>query len=312
MSDGRLVFIGGTRRGLVLLRALLEAGHRPSKVFGLEQDAHEQDRADAEVAALAEEHGIPVEMTRRIGPDAEREICGELRPDLILVVGWRTMIAREVVEFPRFGCLGVHDSLLPRGRGFAPTNWTIITGADRGGVTLFHMADDVDAGDIVGQREIEVTPRMTAPQLYARVIEETVGVVLEHLPALLAGTAPRVTQDHAQATFYCARRPEDGVIDWTAPTAVIDRLVRGLAHPYPGATTTLDGASFTVWEAEPVEPAPIYEGRVPGRPVAFGEDGSVDVLTGDGVLRLLRVQRGEGPMLPARDVVRSIRATLGR
>jgi methionyl-tRNA formyltransferase len=102
------------------------------------------------------------------------------------------------------------------------------------------------------------------------------------------------------------------LIDWSESTETIDRLVRGLGHPYPGARTTLADSELIVWEAEPVKPAPAYVGRVPGRPVSFGTDGSVDVLTGDGVLRLRRVQvRGCDPVPPAR-VIASIRATLGR
>jgi methionyl-tRNA formyltransferase len=215
------------------------------------------------------------------------------------------------VRAPALGCLGAHDSLLPHGRGFAPTNWAIITGADRSGVTLFHMAAGVDDGDVVAQRTIPIGPRTTAGELYEHVSAATLELVLEYLPALKAGTAPRSRQDEERATYFCARRPEDGVIDWSASTQTIDRLVRGLGHPYPGARTALAGRELIVWDAEPVEPAPSYVGRVPGRPVGFGKDGSVDVLTGDGVLRLRWVQvPGCRPVAPAR-VIGSIRATLG-
>jgi methionyl-tRNA formyltransferase len=173
------------------------------------------------------------------------------------------------------------------------------------------MSESVDAGDIVAQRAIPIGPRTTAGELCEHVSVATLELVLEHLPALKTGSAPRRPQDQECATYFCARRPEDGLIDWSASTKTIDRLVRGLGHPYPGARTTLAGTELIVWEAEPVTPSPAYVGRVPGRPVRFGTDGSVDVLTGDGLLRLRRVQvRGNEPVPPTQ-VIASIRATLG-
>jgi methionyl-tRNA formyltransferase len=172
------------------------------------------------------------------------------------------------------------------------------------------MTEAVDAGDIVGQRAIDLHPRVTAPELYDAVCDATVELVLEALPGLKAGTAPRIVQDHSQATFFCARTPDDGAIDWAADTLTIDRLIRGLTYPYPGARTTYRGAELAIWEAEPLDPAPLYEGRVPGRPVGFPGDGAVDVLTGDGVLRVRRVSGPDGPVAAA-DVIRSFKATLG-
>jgi methionyl-tRNA formyltransferase len=307
----RILFIGGTRRGHRVLEALVARAEPLVAVYGLQQDDHEVDRFDDAVAATAARAGIPCTMGRRIGPGEEREILEVHRPDLIVLVGWRTMVPMPVVRSARLGCVAAHDSLLPRGRGFAPTNWTIILGHDRGGVTLFHMDEEVDAGDVVGQAEVAIGPRTTAPELYATISDATLDLVLEHLPGLKAGTAPRLVQDHGQATFFCARTPADGVIDWTASTADADRLIRGLAHPYPGARTTLDGEELVIWDAEPLADPPRYEGRVAGRPVARHGDGAVDVLTGDGVLRVRRVGRG-GEALPAADVIRSIKTTLGR
>jgi methionyl-tRNA formyltransferase len=311
-SAPRMLFVGGTRRGHRVLSALLERGEPVCALIALEQDRHELDRCDDEMRRLAVEHGVPCRVSRRIDPDLESWILGELRPDLILVIGWRTMIPMTVVRAPALGCVGVHDSLLPHGRGFAPTNWAIINGADQSGVTLFHLSGGVDDGDVGGQHAIPIGSRTTAAELAEQVSDATLELILEHLPALKTGSAPRSAQEHERATYFCARRPEDGVIDWSASTETIDRLVRGLGHPYPGAWTTLAGAAMIVWEAEPVNPAPAYVGRVAGRPVGFREDGSVDVLTGDGVLRLRWVQvPGSDPLRPAQ-VIRSIRATLGR
>ena len=308
----RILFVGGTRRGYRVLSALLKSREPVCGVIALEQDAHELDYCRDAMDQLATQYGLSCRVARHIDSDLERLIVDELEPDLILVVGWRTMIPMSVVRAPALGCVAAHDSLLPYGRGFAPTNWAIISGAEESGVTIFHLCEAVDAGDVVDQRAISIGPRTTASELYEHVSTATLELVLEHLPALKEGSAPRTRQDHECATYYCARRPEDGVIDWTQSTETIDRLIRGLGHPYPGARTTLDGQDLVVWEATPLEPAPGYVGRIAGRPVAFGKDGSVDVLTGDGILRLRCVQFQDGSPVPPAEIIRSIRATLGR
>ncbi len=311
MTDWRrLLFCGGTARGLAVLERLVADSAPLAGVYCFEQDAHELVRVEDDIHVLAERAGVPCKTVRRIGPDDEREILEELRPDLALVIGWRTMIPMSVIDATPRGWIGAHDSLLPRGRGFAPTNWAVILGHDAGGVSLMHLADGVDTGDLVAQRSIPIGARTTAPELYEAVTEATVELVAEHLEGLLEGTAPRAPQADADATYFCARTPDDGEIDWRSPTVEIDRLIRGLAYPYPGAWTTRRGHRLGVWEAEPAPDEVRYEGSIPGRVVGFGSDGSADVLTGDGVLRL-RVVGDHDSRVPAADALRSVKETLG-
>jgi methionyl-tRNA formyltransferase len=307
----RLLFLGGTPRGLAVLEQLVAAGAPLVGVYAFEQDDHEHNRVEPQIHALAARAGVPCRTVKRIGAAEEREITEELRPDLALVIGWRTMIPMSVIDAAPLGWIGAHDSLLPRGRGFAPTNWAVILGHDAGGVTLMHLASGVDDGDIVGQRRIPIGERATAPELYDAVTEATVELVAEHLPGLLAGAAPRTPQQHDQATYFCARTPDDGEIDWTADTAQIDRLIRGLTFPYPGAWTTQSGERLIVWAAEPVSHLVRYEGSIPGRVAARHDDGSVDVLTGDGVLRVRTVGTDQD-QIPAAERLRSVKETLGR
>jgi methionyl-tRNA formyltransferase len=304
----RLLFCGGTPRGLAVLERLVETGAPLVGVYCFQQDEHELVRVEQQITALAERAGVPCRTVRRIGEEEQREIVEELRPDLALVIGWRTMIPMAVVDAAPRGWIGAHDSLLPRGRGFAPTNWAIILGHEAGGVSLMHLADGVDSGDIVAQRSIPIGARTTAPELYEHVTAATVELVDEHLAALLDGTAPRSPQREEDATYFCARTPDDGEIDWRAGTAEIDRLIRGLTHPYPGAWT---GERIGIWEAEPASHLVRYEGSVPGRVAARHDDGSADVLTGDGVLRV-RIAGDHDARTPAATVLRSVKETLGR
>src|SRR2546425_10357708 len=119
--------------------------------------------------------------------------------------------------------------------------WPIINGEPKTGVSMFYATDEVDAGDIIDQREIPLGPEDDVATLEGRVSELVATMLVDNLPLLEAGTAPRRPQDQGAATYCIWRTPEDGAIDWTQPTARIGALVRGLTRPYPGAFTTLEG-----------------------------------------------------------------------
>jgi methionyl-tRNA formyltransferase len=308
----RTLFIGGTRRGYLTFKALAEQGAQFAGVISLRQDAHETDRYETPMRSLAESLRVPIHETRAL---KDRHygalIAEELRPDIALVVGCRILLPRAIYEIPPLGTLAVHDSLLPEYRGFAPLNWSIINGADHTGVTLFYLSDAADEGDIVAQQRIEFGPDETAPEVYDRVCAATVELVLGAYPLLAAGTAPRRPQSGA-ASYTCSRTPVDGIIDWSQSTRTIYNLVRGLAYPYPGAFTYHEGNKLTVWRARPMLDPPTYTGRIPGRVVAISRtDATVDVLTGDGVLRRYEVQLDGGVRSPAADAIHSVRCTLG-
>lgn len=311
MGDQRVVFIGGTPRGQAVLEMLSRRGVVPLAVYVLKEDSHETATWSGAISAMAEMWGVPYELRTRLSAADVQQIREEYRPDLVLVVGWRTILPPEVYEYPRFGCLAVHDSVLPEYRGFAPVNWAVINGERQWGVSLFHVGAGVDDGDVVDQVTFEVGPRTTAAELYEMVTQASVDVIERNLPSICDGTAARTPQDHARATYACARTPGDGQIDWQRQsTAEIDRLIRGLCRPYPGAFTYWKGQKLTLWEAHPVEPAPTYAGRIPGRVVGF-TDGHADVLTLDGVMRLTEVQLDGQASVPAGRVIRSIKTSMG-
>src|SRR5690606_18388029 len=122
-----------------------------------------------------------------------------------------------IYERARLGAFVFHDSLLPAYRGFSPTVWAIINGEDNTGVTLFHMADDVDSGDIVAQQRVSIAPDETIADVLENVTQAYLSVLESYLPALMDGSAPRIPQEHEAATYTCKRLPEDNAIDWHAP-----------------------------------------------------------------------------------------------
>lgn len=309
----KVLFIGGTQRGYLTLKALLETGAHVVGIISLAQDPHETERYEESIRVLAQMNHIPILETKRMRDrDYVSILRQEIKPDLAFVVGCRILIPPEIYEIPPLGMLAVHDSLLPEYRGFAPLNWSILNGERQTGVTLFYLSEQMDGGDIVAQRPVPIPPGATAPQVYHATCEATVELVLENCPLLAQGVAPRVAQDYTQGSFTCSRTPDDGLIDWAASATVIHNQVRALTYPYPGAFTYYKAKKLMIWRARELESARPFVGRIPGRVVEISTSkGFVDVLTGDGIVRLEEVQFEDGDPISPSNAIKSIRDTLG-
>ncbi|HKG12276.1 MAG TPA: methionyl-tRNA formyltransferase [Pyrinomonadaceae bacterium] len=269
-----------------------------------------QEQYLEKILELARSHGVPAHDTSGVGQGRLKDALQGLELDYIIAVKWRTMIPRAVIDSARGGLVVFHASLLPKYRGFAPVNWPLINGERETGVTMFYAAEEMDAGDIIEQRARAITDATDAGTLDAW-LNETVEKMLEaNLPRLADGTAPRIAQDHSQATYAVWREPEDGHIDWGRPTREVFNLVRGLTSPYPGAFSLLDGRKLVVWSAEIEREPRTYVGRNPGKVERIIPGEGVNVLTGDGTLRIKRVQlEGEEPRR-ADEVIRRLKTRL--
>jgi methionyl-tRNA formyltransferase len=232
----------------------------------------------------------------------------ETSPDCVVVSSYDRILPARVLARSRF--VNVHYAPLPQYRGRANVNWAIINGERETAITVHVMAPGLDAGNVLHQQRVPIGPDDTVGDLYERLNEvqrQVLGdVVARHLDGYEG--AP---QDESGATYGCTRVPDDGQIDWAAPTEQIYALVRALAPPYPGAHSYLEGRRLGVVRAAPLQEAPHYIGRIPGRVVGRSlRTGHVDVLTADGVLRLHELAEG-GVVGPAAGFVESTRQTLG-
>lgn len=309
----KTLFVGGTKRGYLTLKALLDSGVDVVGIISLRQDEHEVERYEEPIKALAKNFNILHYETKWMNDRNYVDLISQqIQADIAFVVGCRILIPKEIYTIPPLGTLAVHDSLLPEYRGFAPLNWSIINGEDHVGVTLFYLAELMDGGDIVAQKRVPIAPDETAPVVYERVCHATIELVLEMCPLLAEDTAPRIKQDYSKGSFTCARTPMDGLIKWTDPVATIYNKVRALKYPYPGAFTYYTGKRIIIWSAKPHPNPYYYSGRIPGRVVGLSkQEGYVDVLTGDGVLRIFKVQFAREDRAMAANVIQSIRGTLG-
>src|SRR5262249_52708397 len=160
-----------------------------------------------EIIRFCRAHNVPCHPRKRLRREDEDDLV-RLAPDLTVVMGWRTLVSDRVLSAARFGSVGVHESLLPACRGFAPGNRAAITGEARTGGSLFYMtATGVDDGDVVAQVEVPIGDLDTAHDVYLRTSHASIELLLAHLDGLLDGTAPRARQDEARATYTCARTP---------------------------------------------------------------------------------------------------------
>lgn len=231
--------------------------------------------------------------------------------DLLLTVNWRYRVPTRIYQAAPLGSFVFHDSLLPAYRGFSPTVWAITNGETETGVTLFEMTDEIDAGDIVGQAVVPIGPDETIGTVLNRVTDAYLRLLDEHLPGLLAGSAPRRAQDQAAATFVCKRAPSDYAIDWAWPAERIHNLIRATTTPYPGAFTTLEGRILRIWASERLEHGPRFVSRASGRIGEIRPDGTVVVLTGAGELLITRVQLEDHAAQPPAEVLNRLDVTLG-
>lgn len=308
----KLIFIGGRDRGLECLKFLTKKGVNVAAIFCMKEDDHEYEKYYKQVEKLANRKKIPIKITNSVKTEENIQLIRKLNPVLILVMGWRTLIPKEILDVPKKGAVAVHESLLPKYRGFAPVNWAVINGEEATGVTLFYMNEGMDSGEIIDQKIIHIGVNDTAHQIYQKTKKASVDLIAQHIESLMKGKTLRLPQNDDEATYTCPRIPEDGMINWNCTANEIHNLIRGLSFPYPGAFTLYKGKRLFIQKAILTPNHRDFVGSIPGRVVALG-NGWIEVLAGDRrVLRIEKVQEEGGEIIDASVLIKSIKTTLGR
>ncbi len=293
----RLIFMGYHNIGYVCLEALIEmCRDLGDEIIAVvtHADNPKENIWFASVKDLAVKHHLPLYLPEDPNDPAFVAAMAKLAPDFLFSCYYRHMLKRPLLELPKLGALNLHGSLLPRYRGRVPVNWVLINGETETGVTLHYMEEKADRGDIVAQKRVPITEEDTALTLFARMTVAAEEVIREVYPLLRTGQAPKVPQDHRQASYFGGRRPEDGRIDWTKSAKEIYNLVRAVTHPYPGAFTTLGDRKLLIWWGRPLT-EPVPPSAVPGQIIAriFGE--GLLVATSDGQFLIEQAQWEGGP-----------------
>ncbi|HEX7237359.1 MAG TPA: methionyl-tRNA formyltransferase, partial [Gammaproteobacteria bacterium] len=237
--------------------------------------------------------GLPLAQPPSLRASAEPP-SGE-RPDALIVIAYGPLLPQRWLDWPRMGCINLHASLLPRWRGAAPIQRALLAGDAETGISVMQMTSGLDTGPVHLMRALSIGPRETAGALHDRLAALAAEALLEALPGVLAGTSRPKPQDDALATLAPKIAKSEALLDWREPAAALERRVRAF-HPWPVAETRLsDGRRLRVFEAVAVAASPSAPA---GTIVAAGREG-IDVGTGDGVLRLRRIQPPSGRVMDA-------------
>ena len=258
------------------------------------------------VKRFAVEVGLRVYTPDTLRSDGAVAQLSELKPDLVVLAAYGKLLPGPFLAVPRWGCVNVHPSLLPRHRGATPGASAILDGDEVTGVTLFLMDEGLDTGPVLAQRKTPLGPSERTPELTARLFALGAELLKEALPVYVAGGRTPAPQGEAGATASRRLTKEDGEMVWTKPATQLEREVRAY-FPWPGSATTWNGKRVQVLEA-----AVEQEGdqAAPGTVVTLGAAG-VGVVTGEGVLSLRQVRLEGKPAMGASDFLRGNHGFLG-
>ena len=250
----RAIVFGYNEMGCAGLEALLRHGFDVIAVF-THADAADENRWFRSVAEICAQRGLPVFAPEDVNHPIWVEKIRDLAPEIFFSFSYRKMISRGLLDIPTAVSLNLHGSLLPRYRGRCPVNWAVRNGERETGVTLHHMIEKADAGDIVYQHRVVIGPEDTALDVHRRLVTEASLMLNGCLPLIGGGTVPRTPQDHRNSSYYGGRSPADGAINWHHSSESIHNLIRAVTLPYPGAFTYRGPSRIRVWEARRVEAA---------------------------------------------------------
>lgn len=261
----RVVFMGTPEIAASVLKSLIDSKH---EVVGV---VTQPDRPNArgneiifsDVKKVAIEHNIPVLQPEKASEETSVESIRALNPDIIVVTAFGQLLKENILNLPKYRCINVHASLLPKYRGASPIQWAVINGEKQTGVTIMYMEKGLDTGDMILAKAIDLDPKETAGSLYDKLAELAGPTLLEAMDQIESGTAVAVKQNDEESTYVKVLQKSMGELNFDTEAVKLERLIRGLI-PWPGAFTFIDGKMLKIWDCD-VSTESVDEKRVPGR-----------------------------------------------
>ena len=275
---------------MVSLKRLVEDGHDICGVFTQPDKPKNRGHklAFSPVKEYALSQNLTVYQPLKMRDGEAMSIVEELAPELIVVAAYGKILPEDILNYPKYGSINVHSSLLPKYRGAAPINWAILDGEAETGVSIMYMAKELDAGDVILQKTTAISREEDALTLTARLAELGAEALAEAVEALKNETASRTPQDGSRQTYASMLSKEMSPIDWNRSSRAIDCQVRGLI-PWPCASTELAGQRFKVYRTAPGQKTD----KAPGTILAAGKKG-IEVACGDGMSLFITELQAEG------------------
>jgi methionyl-tRNA formyltransferase len=304
----KIVFLGSDPIALPLLNWLVGAGAAHARITAIFTQPDRpvgrgQKVTPNAIKAWALGHDVPVYQPEKLTPGVRTELAA-LSADLALVMAYGHILRQEFIDTPRLGTLNMHASLLPKYRGASPIQTAIASGERTTGISLMRIVRELDAGPVADTERVAIAPLDTALDIEAKLAEACVPLLARNLTQLAAGELPFTAQDHTQATFCRRLTKADGGLDFSRPAAELANRINGL-YPWPAATVLMDGQPVKLGAADAVAGA-----ADPGRMAGVDMQGLL-MGTGEGLLRLRRLQRPGGRMLPAGEFLRGFPVATG-
>lgn len=278
-----IVFMGTPDFAVKSLEQIIKDGHNVLAVY-TKADAPKGRKmvltpSDVKVCAL--EHNLTVLTPSSFKDEREVEQLKALNPDLIVVVAYGKLLPKAVLDIPKYGCVNVHGSILPKWRGAAPIQWTVLSGDEYGGVTTMYMNEGLDTGDIIFTREVKVGENETSGELFDRLCVDGAELLSETINAIAEGRAPRTPQNEAEATYASMLSKELSEIDFKKSAKDVHNKVRGLS-PWPSAQTKLNGKRLKVLQTRISEKS--------GEAGKVISDNPLTIACGEGAVEIIRLQ----------------------
>lgn len=252
----RFGFVTCVQLGLACMEEIYRVGGKLDLAVTLTDQQARSKSGRVYLDTFCAEHSIPIVKSRNVN---DAEVIAAIKQhdlDWLFIIGWSQIAKRELLEAPREGVLGMHPTLLPIGRGRAAVPWAILKALPETGVTLFKLDEGVDTGPILAQHRIPLSPSETATDLYDKVQQAHRVLISEVWLDLSLGRIRPQVQDHCKATEWAGRTPEDGRVSPTMPAQEVERLVRAVTRPYPGAFIDFDGRRLRIWSGKLASGAP--------------------------------------------------------
>lgn len=316
--DMKIVFAGTPEFAVIALKALLEAGFEVPLV--LTQPDRPAGRGmklqPSAVKQVALDHGIPVAqpVSLRLDgkhPDAAREahdlLCATAC-DALVVVAYGLILPRSVLDIPRYGCINIHASLLPRWRGAAPIQRAIEAGDGETGVTIMQMDEGLDTGPMLASQRIPIGDDDTAASLHDKLAALGAQMIVPVLHDLAKGALNSQPQPQEGVNYAAKIMKNEAALDFSLPAEEIARKIRAF-NPFPGASAQCDGMTIKIWRAEPVSISSEMEA---GTILAANAQEGILIACGDGGVRLIELQKPGGKRLPAKEFIKGVELMQGR
>lgn len=307
----RILFMGTPDIARSCLKSLIDGGCNVVAVVTGEDKPRGRGKhlTPTPVKALAEESGIPTYTPKTLRDGSFYETLREIDPELIAVVAYGKILPKEVIDYPKYGCMNVHVSLLPKYRGAAPMQRAIMNGESETGVTIMYMDEGLDTGDIISAEKFPISPEDDFESVHDKSAEIGGRMLVSAIFGAEAGTLTRTKQNDAEATYAKKIEREEARLDLSLPAEKLDHIIRGLT-PIPGAFVMNGGKMLKIAKATPESSRP--DARV-GEVIAADAvgEGSITVAVGEGALKITAlIPEGKGKMT-AGDYLRGRKIAVG-